>query len=370
MPELTYALIGCGRISPNHLTAARACGLRIAALCDPVPKALGRLKKILPAGGEGIEGYGDYRELLKREKPDLVAVAAPSGLHASIALDCIRRGCHVIIEKPVALSLADARAIEKKGQAAGVTVAVCHQNRFNKAIQKVRMAIEEGKFGQLLYGTAQIRWNRGREYYAQAPWRGTWEQDGGALMNQCIHNIDLLRWLMGDGAEEVFAYTDRLIHPYIQAEDFGAALVRFRDHAFGLIEGTTAVYPRSLEETLCFFGSKGTVKIGGKSVNRLEEWRLSENTEEAQAVKEEFSEEPPNVYGYGHTPFYRDVTEAIRQGRPPYVDASDGTRALELVLAAYRSSALGRPVSLPLEEGSTLDFPDRFYSNFKKQTEK
>ena len=210
------------------------------------------------------------------------------------------------------------------------------------------------------YGTAHIRWNRGKDYYMQAPWRGTWEQDGGALMNQCIHNIDLLRWMMGGDIDEVVGMTDRLNHEYIDAEDFGTALIKFRNGSYGIVEGTTAVYPKNLEETLYIFGEKGTVKAGGQSVNIIEEWRFSDLLDDPESVKERFHENPPNVYGYGHTPLYTDVINAIKQDRQPYVNAMEGKKSLELVLAIYKSAAEGVRVKLPLKECATTDFIGRF----------
>ncbi|NBK25820.1 MAG: Gfo/Idh/MocA family oxidoreductase, partial [Spirochaetia bacterium] len=197
-------------------------------------------------------------------------------------------------------------------------------------------------------------------YYDRASWRGTWEQDGGALMNQCIHNIDLLRWMMGNEVVEVFAYTDKLNHPYIEAEDLGIALIRFANGSYGIIEGTTDIYPKNLEETLYLFGEKGTVKAGGQSVNIIEEWRFADMLDDADEVKATYHENPPNVYGFGHTPLFADVIESIRNDRQPMVTAEDGKRALELVLAIYKSAAEGRPVKLPLEACATTDFTGRF----------
>ena len=221
-------------------------------------------------------------------------------------------------------------------------------------------AVEKKRFGKMFYGTAHIRWNRGYEYYSRAKWRGTWEQDGGALMNQCIHNIDLLRWMMGDDIAEVIGMTDKLNHDYIEAEDLGIAIVKFANGSYGIIEGTTDIYPRNLEETLYLFGEKGTVKAGGTSVNIIEEWRFSDLLDDPDQVKAQYHENPPNVYGYGHTPLYADVIDAISNNRQPYVDAKAGKRALELVLAIYKSASEGRVVKLPLEECSTMDFEGRF----------
>ncbi len=355
---MRYALIGCGRISPNHIAAAKSNDLEIVGICDVDEKMMEEKASKFELGS--VHRYTDYHEMLEKEKPELVAIATESGRHAAIALDCIEVGCNLIIEKPIALSLADADAIVEAGKRKGVKVCVSHQNRFNKSIQKIREAMEEGRFGRMFYGTAHIRWCRDHAYYSCAPWRGTWAQDGGALMNQCIHNIDLLRWMMGDEVEEVVGMTDRLNHDYIEAEDFGTALVKFKNGAYGILEGTTDLYPKNLEETLYLFGEKGTIKAGGQSVNRIEEWRFADELDDPEAVKAEFAENPPNVYGFGHTPLYADVMDAIQNDREPYVNAEAGRRALELVLAVYKSAAEGKAVKLPLKDCSTMDFVGRF----------
>jgi predicted dehydrogenase len=307
-----------------------------------------------------VAQYDDYQLMLDELNPELVSICTESGKHAAIALDCIRRGINIIVEKPIALSIEDADAIIRAAKEHNVKVCACHQNRFNKSVVKIREAMDQRRFGRLFYGTAHIRWNRGHEYYDRASWRGTWEQDGGALMNQCIHNIDLLRWMMGNEVTEVFAYTDKLNHPYIEAEDLGIALIRFANGSYGIIEGTTDIYPRNLEETLYLFGEKGTVKAGGQSVNIIEEWRFADMLDDAEEVKATYHENPPNVYGFGHTPLFADVIDAIKTDRQPKVTAEDGKRALELVLAIYKSAAEGRPVKLPLESCATIDFIGRF----------
>lgn len=357
---IKYALIGCGRISPNHIEAAKNNGLDFVAMCDILPDAM--IEKSEKFGLENVHKYIDYKELLKKEKPELVAICTESGKHAAIAIDCIKSGCNVIIEKPIALSMKDANAIIENAKQNNVLVCANHQNRFNKSIQYIRKALEEGRFGKLSHGAAHVRWNRNENYYNQAPWRGTWAQDGGCLMNQCIHNIDLLRWMMGDEVEEVMAYTDQLEHPYLEAEDLGLAIVKFKNGSYGLIEGTTNVYPKNLEETLYIFGEKGTAKAAGTSDNIIEEWAFSDDLDNPEVVKSQFSENPPNIYGFGHTPLYEDVIDAIQTGRQPYVDGEAGMRALELVLAIYKSAADHCPVKLPLEDCSTLDFVDRFNS--------
>lgn len=355
---MNYALIGCGRISPNHIEAAKNNKLNFIAMCDIVPEAI--QEKANRFGLESVRKYTDYKKLLEKEQPELIAIATESGQHATIALDCIAAGCNVIIEKPIALSIADADAIIAAGKKNGVVVCANHQNRFNKSVQYIRKAVEQGRFGRLLHGAAHVRWNREKNYYEQASWRGTWAQDGGCLMNQCIHNIDLLRWMMGDNVEEVIAYTDQLKHFYLEAEDLGIALVKFSNGSYGLIEGTTNVYPKNLEETLYLFGEKGTAKAAGTSDNIIEEWKFADELDDPEQVKKQFSENPPNIYGFGHTPLYADVIDAIQVGRQPLVDGEAGKRALELVLAIYKSAAEHRPIKLPLENCSTMDFVRRF----------
>ena len=356
---MRYALIGCGRISPNHISAAINNNLELVAFCDIIPEKTKEKKEMFKEKTQNVKEYTDYKQMLNNENLDLVAIATESGKHAQIAIDCINAGCNVIIEKPVALSIKDADLIIEAAKKNNVKVCACHQNRFNKSIQKIRKSIENGDFGKLLHGTAHIRWNRNIDYYKQASWRGTWEQDGGALMNQCIHNIDLLRWMMGNDIIEVMAYTDRLLHDYIEAEDLGIAIIKFANGSYGIIEGTTNVYPKNLEETLYIFGEKGTAKAGGSSVNKIDVWKF-ENGEDEEAVINEFCEIHKNVYGLGHTPLYKDVIDAIENDREPYVDGYAGKRALELVLAIYLSAKEGRPVKLPLDKCSTLDFKGRF----------
>lgn len=357
--KMKYALIGCGRISPNHIAAVKASELEFVAICDIVEENM--IDKISKFDlSPNIHKYTDYKEMLQSESPDLVAIATESGKHAQIALDCIAAGCNLIIEKPIALSLKDADDIIAKAKEKNVKVCACHQNRFNKSIQKIREAVEKKRFGKILHGAAHIRWNRGYDYYSRAKWRGTWEQDGGALMNQCIHNIDLLRWMMGDEIIEVVGMTDNLHHDFIEAEDLGIALIKFANGSYGIVEGTTNIYPQNLEETLYIFGERGTVKAGGHSVNVIEEWNFADYLDDPEEIKKKFHENPPNVYGYGHTPLYADVIDAIKNDRTPYVDAVAGKRALELVLAIYKSAAEGRAVKFPLKECSTMEFVGRF----------
>ena len=357
--SLKYGIIGCGRISPNHVVAAQKNNLNIVALCDIDESKMDETIENFELS-KNIKKYTDYKEMIELKELDLIAICTESGKHGYIALDCIDAGINLIIEKPIALSLVEADEIITRSEEKNVKVCSCHQNRFNKSIQKIREAVEQERFGRLLHGTAHVRWNRGESYYTQAPWRGTWEQDGGALMNQCIHNIDLLRWMMGGEITEVVGMTDNLTHDFIEAEDLGMAMVKFSNGSYGIIEGTTNIYPQNLEETLYIFGEKGTVKAGGKSVNIIEEWKFADGLDDPEEVKETYHENPPTVYGFGHNPLYADVIDAIKNDRQPDVTAQDGRDALELVLAIYKSAAEGKSVKLPLDNCSTLDFKGRF----------
>lgn len=357
--SLKYAIIGCGRISPNHIAAALKNNLEIVALCDIDELKMDTTINDFNLSNE-TKRYLNYKDMLKNENLDLIAICTESGKHGQIALDCIDSNVNLIIEKPIALSLEEADLIIERANENNVKVSACHQNRFNKSVKKIREAIEAERFGKLMHGTAHIRWNRGEDYYTQAPWRGTWEQDGGALMNQCIHNIDLLRWMMGDEVTEVMGMTDNLTHGFIEAEDLGMALIKFANGSYGIVEGTTNIYPKNLEETLYIFGEKGTVKAGGKSVNLIEEWQFADKLDNPEEIKEKYHENPPTVYGFGHNPLYTDVIDSIINDRQPYVTATDGRNALELVLAIYKSAAEGKSVKLPMDKASTLDFKGRF----------
>ena len=358
---MKYALIGCGRISTNHIKAAIANKLEIVAVCDVIPE---RMDEVLAKHGlendKSILRYTDYQKMIA-EHPELqlVSIATESGKHAEIALYCIEKGINVIIEKPMAMSLSDADKIIALSQKKDVKVSACHQNRFNIAVQQMRHALETGRFGKISHGSIHVRWNRNRDYYDQAKWRGTWAQDGGALMNQCIHGIDLLRWMMGDEIEEVYGVTKQQFHHYLECEDIGMAVVKFKNGAVGTIEGTTNVYPKNLEETLYLFGETGTVKLGGKSTNAIDVWDFADETDLDKENKGLF-EQTTNVYGNGHTSLFADMISAIEEDRKPYVDAVAGRNALELVLAVYKSAADGKPVSLPMKECSTTDFIGRF----------
>jgi hypothetical protein len=357
---MKYALIGCGRIATNHVTAAVNNNMEIVAVCDIVPEKMEAiLKKHGLVDDKSIKRYTDYKKMIEENELELVSIATESGKHASIALDVIDAGINVIIEKPMAMNIADAEEIIKRAAEKNVKVSACHQNRFNVAIQEVRKAIEGERFGKLSHASINVRWNRNKGYYDQAPWRGTWEEDGGCLMNQCIHGIDLLRWMMGDEVVEVYGATRQQFHDYLEAEDVGVAVVKFKNGAIGTIEGTTNVYPQNLEETLYIFGENGTVKVGGKSTNTIDVWDFKDETAEDEKNKG-LEEETSNVYGNGHTSLFADVIEAINDDRAPYVDGVAGRNALEMVLAIYKSQKEGVPVKFPLTDFASTDMRGEF----------
>ena len=361
---MRYALIGCGRISTNHIKAAVQNNLEITAVCDVMPEHMENvLKKHGLHENPLIRRYTDYRQMIQEIRPELASIATESGLHAEIALYCIENGIHVIIEKPMAMSLRDADKIIQMSEEKCIKVSACHQNRFNVAVQQLRKALEGGRFGRLSHGSIHVRWNRNRDYYTQAPWRGTWAQDGGALMNQCIHGIDLLRWTFGNEIDEVYGQTRQQFHHYLEAEDVGMAVVKFKNGAIATIEGTTNVFPQNLEETLYVFGERGTVKIGGKSTNNIDVWNFADETD-LDLKNKGLQEATSNVYGNGHISLFADMIDAIKNDRQPYVDAYAGRSALELVLAIYKSQKEGRVVKLPLKDFSSVDLVGEFFCKY------
>ena len=358
---MKYALIGCGRIAVNHVKAVVNTGLDFVAACDIVPDNINLLfDKTEYKDRDKVSQYTDYKEMI-RQNPDLdlIAIATSSGVHAEIALYCINHGINLIIEKPMAMNMKDAEEIIRRSKEKGVKVSACHQNRFNIAVQKTRAAMDSGRFGKLSHGSIHVRWNRNKNYYDQAPWRGTWAEDGGCLMNQCIHGIDLLRWFMGNEIDTVYGVTRQQQHPYLEAEDVGMAVLTFKTGAIATIEGTTNVFPKNLEETLYLFGETGTVKIGGTSTNNIDIWNFADEEEEDAAIKG-LQEATSNVYGNGHTSLYADVIDSIENNHTPYVDAEAGRNALEVILAIYKSMKTGEVIRLPLDDFASTDMEGTF----------
>lgn len=362
MKRYGIGIIGCGRISKKHIEAIvhnwEECDLvsvsdlfdeRMDAALENYQKLVQSLRSqdkeaVLPDVST-ISKTLDYKELLADPRVGVVAICTESGYHHRITLDALEAGKHVIVEKPMAMSNTDADEMILKAAEKALKLCVCHQNRFNPPIQRLRHVMDQKRFGKLIHGVASIRWNRNDGYYQQAPWRGTWELDGGTLMNQCIHNIDLLQWMMGP-VQRVSAETDTFLRN-IEGEDCGVAVLRFANGALGIIEGTACVYPTNLEETLSIFGEKGTVCIGGLAVNRIENWQFADEWGNEQLLHEEGAD-PDTVYGFGHIPLYKDMLDAINADREPLVHGAEGKKALEIVLAIYKSARTKQPVEFPL----------------------
>ncbi len=355
---MKYALVGCGRVAPSHINAAAKNGFEILAVCDIDNGHIDDMfSRAVPVDSEQIKRYSDFCEMYDKERPELVSIALPSGLHAEAAIEAIKRGINVIIEKPMAMSIKDADEIIRLAKEYNVKVSACHQNRFNIAVQEMRAALENGRFGKLSNAAITVRWSRDEGYYSQADWRGKFESDGGTLMNQCIHGIDLLRWMCGDKLRRVYGATRRQYHPYIEAEDVGTAVFEFENGVIATVEGTVNVAGFDMEEHLTLLGETGAVKLGGTSANTIEIWKFLDNPEDS---KDGFHEKTLNVYGNGHTSLFEDVALAIKEDRAPYVDAEAGKRALEAVLAIYKSAYTGVPVELPLTDAAGIDFKDMF----------
>lgn len=340
--ELGFGVIGCGRIAPKHTESIISIpGVKLTAVCDIIPE---RAEKF--AGLYNAVPYTNYQELLQRPDIDIVTIATPSGNHAEIGIEAARAGKHVLVEKPMAMTLEQADEIIRTCREHSVKLGVIHQNRYNKAVKLLRAAMDSGRFGKLTHGQATVRWNRNDEYYAQAPWRGTKLQDGGVLMNQSIHNIDLLQWMMGP-VESVFGYTSTALRR-IEMEDVAGAVLRFKSGAIGLIEAATTIYPRNIEETLNIFGETGSVIIGGIAVNRIEVWEFPDSEKEKEQIFAAQENDPPTVYGFGHREIIEDMVNAVLTNSTPSVSGEEGRKALEIVLAIYKSCETGQPVKLPL----------------------
>jgi predicted dehydrogenase len=356
------AIIGCGRISKNHVQAiANNANAKLYAVCDIIRE---NAEKRAEEYGSSLDNrlpkpiiYTDYRDMLEKESNiDIATICTESGYHSDIAVYCMDRGLHVIVEKPMALSIKDAERMIGTAEKNNVKLCVSHQNRFNPPIQRLRRAVEEGRFGKIIAGNARVLWNRNEDYYKQAPWRGTYELDGGCLMNQCIHNIDLLQWMLGGEAEWVNGAVGNYVHPYIEAEDYGSVQIKFKNGAIGNVEGTVCIYPKNLEETLTIIGEKGMVSIGGLAVNKVEVWDFADGLDSIEDVIRECNRDIDNVYGRGHTPLYHDVLEAIDEDRKPYIDGRDGKTAMEIILAAYQSNRESKRIDCPLGEVASIDF--------------
>ncbi|GAB6074889.1 Gfo/Idh/MocA family protein [Nautilia lithotrophica] len=339
---LKFALVGCGRIARRHsdlLGNNQIKNAKLVAVCDIVEEKA----KVI---GEkfDIPYYTNMDEMMQKEDIDVVSVLTESGNHAKHVINLAKYGKHIVVEKPMALTLDDADKMIEACDKNGCKLFVVKQNRFNVPVIKLREALEAGRFGKLVLGTVRVRWCRTQEYYDQAPWRGTWAMDGGVLTNQASHHIDLLEWMMGD-VESVFAKSITALVD-IEAEDTAVVTLKFRNGALGIIEATTATRPEDLEGSLSILGEKGAVEIGGFAVNKMVHWRFTEELPEDKEVLEKYSVNPPNVYGFGHKEYYDHVVDCILNDKAQLVDGLEGRKSLELIMAIYESIETGKEVFL------------------------
>ena len=341
MTKVNFGIIGCGAIAVKHGEAIKNSNLANLDACfDTNFSRAGDFADIY--GGKAFSDLGFFLSL---SDIDVVSICVPSGLHASLGIACANAGKHVLVEKPMALSLQEADDLIRACKENGVLLGVVHQNRSKPAIKMLRKAIEETRFGKLTHASAVIRWNRNDGYFQKEAWRGTKKMDGGLLINQAIHNIDLLQWMMGD-VEKVYAFTDTFLRK-IETEDVGVAVLRFKNGALGTIEAASTIYPKNLEESLNVFGEKGSVIIEGVSASIPKVWNFENvSSEEKETISALIAE--TNIPSYqGHLEVINDMADAVKTGRQPIVNGSDGRKAIELILAIYDSANTGLPVELP-----------------------
>jgi predicted dehydrogenase len=335
-----FGLIGCGRVAPRHAQSfAQLRETRLLAVADVKYTRAEHF-----AAEYGADAYSNYADLLDRRDVDAVSICVPSGLHARVALDALDAGKHVLVEKPIALSLADADRMIAAAQRKGLALAVVLQNRYNHPMRRLRRLIDAGGLGPLHLGAVTVRWYRPQSYYEDG-WHGTRAMDGGALMNQSIHHIDALQWFMGP-AVAVRAYTATLAHR-MEAEDAGVAILRFAGGALATVEGSTLTWPQNLEGSVSLFGARGSVKVGGTALNRIVLWKVEGQLEQEAELLTSQVVDPPSVYGYSHREVIHDFARALLDGRAPGTPGTEARKSLELVLAMYESAQQGREVLLP-----------------------
>lgn len=341
---IRVGLVGCGRIAQKHFEAVSridAESLVLVAVCDT---DRGALEKAVAQ--TGAKGYGNLASMLDEEQLDLVVISTPSGLHSRQVAQCAEAGCHVMTEKPMATRWGDGLDMVRACDRAGVRLFVVKQNRCNTTLQLLKRAVDQGRFGRIFLVQVNVFWTRPQAYYDSAAWRGTWEFDGGAFMNQASHYVDLLDWLIGP-VESVQAMTGTLARR-IQVEDTGVLNIRWRSGALGSMSVTMLTYPKNLEGSITIIGEKGTVRLGGVAVNKIEHWEFEDAAEDDQRV-DAASYETTSVYGFGHLAYYDNVLNTLRGEAEPDTDGREGLRSLELLIAAYLSARDGQRVSLPLE---------------------
>lgn len=341
--KIKVALVGCGRIANNHFGAMEKHSdrMEVVEVCDVDPIALEQAVK-----RTGAKGFINLGEMLKNSEADVVVLTTPSGLHPEQAIEVARAGKHVMTEKPMATRWHDGIAMVKACDEANVRLFVVKQNRRNATLQLLKRAVEQGRFGKIYSVALNVFWTRPQDYYDSAKWRGTWEFDGGAFMNQASHYIDLLDWIVGP-VESVMAYTGTLARD-IEVEDSGVAAIRWRSGAMGTLNVTMLTYPKNMEGSITILGEKGTVRIGGVAVNEVLTWEFSESHEDDEKIKSA-SYETTSVYGFGHPLYYDNVVQTLRGEAEAETDGREGLKSLELLIAMYLSSRDGKRIALPLE---------------------
>lgn len=341
--KIRFALVGCGRISKNHFDAIKYHNqyAELVDVCDLNPAALEDAMKTT-----GTRGYATLTDLLTHTQADIVVLTTPSGCHPNQAVQIAQSGRHVLSEKPMATRWEDALHMVRSCDEAAVRLFVVKQNRKNVTLQLLKRAIDKNRFGRIYMVNVNVFWTRPQEYYSQASWRGTWEWDGGALMNQASHYVDLLRWLIGP-IESLHAYTATLGRN-IESEDTGVMSIKWRNGAIGSLNCTMLTHPRNLEGSITILGENGTVRIGGLAVNEVKEWHFSKPDIDDEKIQEA-TYETASVYGFGHTLYYKNVIQVLRGEAKPDVDGREGLKSLEVLIAAYRSARDGIRVGLPLE---------------------
>ncbi|GAB3629045.1 oxidoreductase [Pandoraea terrae] len=341
--KVKFALVGCGRISKNHIGAIERHAERaeLVGVCDIDPVALAQA-----AAATGARPYASLSAMLAECDADAVILTTPSGLHAEQAIEIAAAGRNVITEKPMATRWEDGKRMVNACDAAGVRLFVVKQNRRNATLQLLKRAVEKKRFGRIYMVNLNVFWTRPQEYYDSASWRGTWEFDGGAFMNQASHYIDLIDWIIGP-VESLHAYTGTLERD-IEVEDTGVISLRWRSGALGSMNVTMLTYPKNLEGSITILGEKGTVRIGGVAVNEVQTWEFAEPDEDDAKVAGA-SYETTSVYGFGHPLYYDNVIRVLRGEAEPETDGREGLRSLEVLIAAYRSARDGKRVALPLD---------------------
>ena len=342
---LKFALVGCGRIAKRHSELLGNNIIDKASLVATCDTNSTKAKNI--AAKYSIPSYSDFHDMMKSVDVDVVVVLTESGNHAEHVVNLAQYGKHIVVEKPMALTLIDADRMIAACDDAGIKLFVVKQNRFNVPVLKLREALVAGRFGKLVLGTVRVRWCRPQAYYDQDEWRGTWAMDGGVLTNQASHHIDMLEWMMGE-VESVYAVSSTALVD-IEAEDTAVVSLRFRNGALGVIEATTATRPKDLEGSISILGEKGTVEIAGFAVNKMRTWAFEDSLPEDKDVMDKYSVNPPNVYGFGHQAYYDHVVDCIMNDRQHLVDGLQGRKSLELISAIYESVETQRKVDLRFE---------------------